>query len=77
MTKLQQLRTSKNLSQQQLADLAGVNVRVLQHYEQGSRRVDYARMDTIMKLAKALDCKMVEIIEDPEFLKLIDEVNLK
>lgn len=75
MTKrLKELRKSRNLSQSQLADKAGINVRVLQHYEQGSKNFDHARLDTILKICIALECKLEEIIENPEYVELIKKL---
>lgn len=71
MSKLKEKRQALGLSQSQLAEKSGVNVRVLQHYEQGSKNFDHARIDTILKICIALNCKLEDVIEDEEFLKLI------
>ena len=71
MNKLKEKRLALGLSQSQLAEKSGVNVRVLQHYEQGSKNFDHARIDTILKICIALNCKLEDVIEDEEFLKLI------
>ena len=71
MTKLQEKRLALGLSQTQLAKKAGLNVRVLQHYEQGSKNFDHARLDILIKYCNALGCKLSEIIEDPEYLEAL------
>lgn len=71
MKKLKQLRMASGLSQSQLAEKAGLNVRVLQHYEQGSKNFDHARIDILLKYCIALDCKLSDLIENPEYLKLL------
>lgn len=71
MKKLKQLRIEAGLSQSQLAEKAGLNVRVLQHYEQGSKNFDHARIDILLKYCLALDCKLSDLIEDPEYLDLL------
>ena len=73
--KLKELRLKKGLSQSQLADETGISVRIIQHYEQGSRVLDNARIDTILKFCVALDCKISEIIENAEYLELLKKVN--
>ena len=65
-TKLQKIRVSKGLSQGQLAKLAGVAVRTIQHYERGVRDIDGAKLDTICKLCLALGCKIEDILENEE-----------
>lgn len=75
MTKaLKEMRQAKGLSQSQLAEKTGINVRTLQHYEQGSKNFDHARIDTIVRICVALDCKLEEIIENPEYVDLIKQL---
>lgn len=69
--KLKQMRQAANLSQSQLAEKANMNVRTLQHYEQGSKVFDHARIDTILRVCLALNCKLEDIIENQEYLNLI------
>lgn len=73
--KLKEMRQSRGLSQSQLAEKTGINVRVLQHYEQGSKNFDHARIDTIMKVCIALHCKMEDVIENSEYLELIKKLS--
>lgn len=69
--KLKETRQAKGLSQSQLAEKANMNVRTLQHYEQGSKNFDHARIDTILRVCLALDCKLEDIIENEEYLELL------
>lgn len=71
MSKLKTMRQAKGLSQSQLAEKANMNVRTLQHYEQGSKIFDHARIDTILSVCLALDCKFEDIIENQEYIDLI------
>lgn len=73
MTKLKTKRMEAGLSQSQLAEKAKLNVRTLQHYEQGSKIFDHARMDTIIRVCLALNCKFEDIIENQEYIDLINE----
>lgn len=70
MGKLKNKRMEIGLSQSQLAKKAGINVRVLQHYEQVPKKFDHARFDRILKVVNALECDIGDVIEDPEFLSL-------
>lgn len=63
MKKLKYIRESKGLSQSQLAKASGVNVRMIQNYEQGIRDINKAEALTVYKLAKSLDVEMSELLE--------------
>ena len=56
------LRKERGWSQQQLAYRSGVNVRLIQAYEQGQRDIGRAQVCTVIKLANALGCAMEELI---------------
>ena len=74
MRKLKELRRARGLTQAQLAEQTGLNVRVIQHYEQGSRDFDHARIDTILKACVALNCRLEDIVENPEYIELIKKL---
>lgn len=71
MNGLKSIRESRGLSQSALANEAGVNVRVLQHYEQGFRDVNGAKLATLLRLCLALGCRLEEILTDEETLELL------
>lgn len=71
-TKLKAVRVKSGITQGKLAEMADVNVRVLQHYEQGSKKLDLARLDTILSIALALNTPIEVIIEDPNTINLIE-----
>lgn len=72
--KLKEMRRARGLSQAQLAERTELNVRTIQHYEQGSKNFDHARIDTLLKVCIALDCKLEDIIENPEYIGLIKKL---
>lgn len=72
-TKLKSVRVASGMSQEELANRTGLNVRTLQHYEQGSKDFDSARIDTILKVCITLNCTLSDIIESPDILNLISE----
>ena len=72
--KLKEKRQAAELSQSQLAEKTGINVRTIQHYEQGSKNFDHARIDTIMKICIALHCKLEDVIENQEYIDLIKKL---
>lgn len=63
MNKLKEIRTQQGLSQSLLSKSSGVSLRMLQKYEQGDRDLNKAQAETVYKLAKALNCRMEELID--------------
>lgn len=61
-TNLQKARQAAGLSQSQLADKAGVSLRMLQFYEIGYRDIRKAAVVTVLALAEALGCSINDII---------------
>ena len=60
---LARLRTYANLSQSMLAEKSGINVRIIQSYEQGIRDINKAQFSTVVKLAEALECNPIQLLE--------------
>ena len=73
-TKLKELREKRGLSQGKLADAAGLSVRVLQNYEQGARNLNGAKLLTLLRICKALECKLEDLITEPETIDLLKEM---
>ena len=69
--KIQEKRIAAGLSQSQLAKLSGVPVGVLQHYEQGTRQIDGAKLETLADLAAALGCKIPDILESSDLAEKV------
>lgn len=63
MNKLKEIRTQQGLSQSLLSKEANVSLKTLQAYEQGDRDIKKAQAETVYKLAKALNCRMEELID--------------
>lgn len=63
-TNLQYQRTLAGFTQAKLSELSGVNIRMIQHYEQGIKDINKAQGITLYKLAKALGCQMEDLIEE-------------
>lgn len=63
MSNLKTIRTNNNLSQSQLAEKSGVNVRMIQNYEQGTKDINKAQVITVYKLAEALQVSVEDLIE--------------
>lgn len=63
MTNLKRIRTAAGLSQSQLAESAGISLRTLQHYEQGSREINKAQGILLYKIAHSLNVCIEDILE--------------
>lgn len=64
MSNLKRIRTEAKLSQSKLSDLSGVNVRLIQDYEQGHKPINHAKAITVYKLSEALGCDMRDLLEE-------------
>ena len=60
------------MSQSQLAKASGISVRVLQDYERGARDISGAKLATLLKLCKVLECSLRDIITDQETIDLLN-----
>lgn len=63
---LKSLRLQCGLNQTELAAISGVNLRSLQDYEQGHKSLYSAKGDTILRLSRALGCRMEDILVEEE-----------
>ena len=63
MTNLKRIREERGLSQTKLAEESGVSVRMIQHYEQGVKDLNRAQAITVHRLARALNCKVEDLLE--------------
>lgn len=62
-TRLKQIRTERNMTQKELADLSGVSLRMIQLYEQRQNDINKAAGSVINRLAWVLKCNFYEIME--------------
>lgn len=75
-TALKNARVLARLSQGELAELSGVNFRMIQHYEQGTKDINGAKLYTLLLLCIALDCGIGDIIDDEETIALLKQVHI-
>ena len=74
MTNLRKYRLKKDWSKKELAERSGVSVNMIVKYENRERDIDKAQIETLAKLAQALECKLQELLEDEELKELINTV---
>ena len=61
--RLKRLRLTAGLSQSDLAERTGLNLRTLQHYEQGSKDIRRAAGETLLVLARALSTSIESLLD--------------
>lgn len=59
---LKTMRQKRKLTQEQLAEISGVNLRSIRSYEQGDNDIGKAQAETLQMLAKALDCSIEDLL---------------
>ena len=62
-TKLQTVRKASGMSQRELSEKSGVSLRSIQQYEQRAKDINKAATDSLLSLAKALGCRVEDLIE--------------
>lgn len=73
MTKLKKLRIKTGLSQKQFVEKADINFRTYQLYEQGAKLIENAHISTLLKICNGLNCKLEDIIENQDIIKILKE----
>lgn len=62
-TNLKAIRLDAGLSQSELAEISDISVRTIQQYEQNQKNINAAKAETVVKLAKALNCTVEALME--------------
>lgn len=62
---LKRIRENRGLSQSELAQRSGVNLRNIQMYEQRVNSIDRAQAHILYKLSRVLGCDVEDLLEDP------------
>lgn len=62
-TNLKRLRILSSMSQAELAEQSGISKRTIQQYEQRQKDINKAQSETLLKLSRALNCQMEELLE--------------
>lgn len=64
ITNLKKIRQARGLSQSKLANLAEVELRSIQMYEQRRNDINKAQVETLYKLARVLGCNIEDLLEN-------------
>ena len=62
-TNLKIYRKTAGLSQKQLAELADIPVRMIQHYEQRQKNINKAQTEYLVRLSRVLNCEIEDLLE--------------
>lgn len=62
-SKLSQIRKARGFTQSQLAEAAGITLRMVQLYEQKQNDINKAQADTVIALSRVLGCDVQDILE--------------
>lgn len=62
-TNLKIYRKRAGLSQKELAELADIPVRMIQHYEQRQKNINKAQVEYLARLSRVLNCNIEELLE--------------
>jgi transcriptional regulator with XRE-family HTH domain len=65
-SKLKKARIIRGYTQESLSDASGVNIKSIASYEQNPDKLLNASVHTVYKLADALGCDMLDIINNAE-----------
>lgn len=73
---LREIRKDRGWLPSELSKRSGVNKQMIQFYENGTKDINGARLKTLLKLCAALDCKLSDILTDPETVKMLKEMGV-
>ena len=60
---LERIRKEKGLTRAKVSQLSGVNQTTIQRLEKGMYDVNMVKLGTLIALAKALKCKVVDLLD--------------
>lgn len=63
MNNLKRIRKANCLLQADLSDKSGVNLRMIQKYENGEKDINKAQALTLYKISKVLNCNIEDLLE--------------
>ena len=71
MSKLQEQRIKKGITQQELSNKTGISKRTIEAYEGKYHNLSGAKLKTLIKFCNTLDCRLEDIVEDRSLIEMI------
>lgn len=62
-SKLKRIRVSVGMTQNELADISGINIKSIASYEQNPEKINNASVKSLYILANCLGCEIEDILE--------------
>jgi transcriptional regulator with XRE-family HTH domain len=75
--KIKNARIKAGLTQSELAELSKIPIRVIRSFEQGTRNINKTNVTYVIMLCYTLKCKLEDILEDEEVVKMLNEIYKK
>lgn len=72
-TKLKALRVARGITQREMVERTGINPGTYSQYEQGVKNFDNARINVILRVCVVLNCRIDDVMEDPEYIKAYND----
>lgn len=72
-TKLKALRVARGITQREMVERTGINAGTYSQYEQGVKNFDNARINVILRVCVVLNCRINDIMENPEYIKAYND----
>ena len=66
---LKEIRESRGMSQQDLAEKTGIPKRMIQAYEQGYRDINGAKLSKLVTFCIVLECSLSDVVDDAQLVK--------
>jgi transcriptional regulator with XRE-family HTH domain len=63
---MKRIRESRGLSQEELAEESGLSIQIIRLYEQKPASINNAKLISLVKIARVLNCKISDLIDDKE-----------
>lgn len=73
---LKDLRESQEITQKQLSEISGVSIKTIQAIEQNERNIDNSKLETLLNLSIALQCKISDLLKNPELKEKCKQARL-
>lgn len=62
-SKLKKIRVSSGMTQNELAELSGINIKSIASYEQSPEKINHASVESVYILSDCLNCSIEDLVE--------------